>query len=103
VSRRLLAFRPPNFELSHNVHIITATNKNLEEAVVRNEFRADLYYRISVVPLMLPPLRERKTDIRLWATEHLDGFEEGFRESTAESSPLEVLARCYFRSSFKFG
>ncbi len=76
-----------NHTLKVNVRIITATNKNLEEAVVRNEFRADLYYRISVVPLMLPPLRERKTDIPSCATEHIDGFEEGFRESNSRIEP----------------
>jgi len=93
-----------NHTLKVNVRIITATNKNLEEAVVRNEFRADLYYRISVAPLMLPPRRERKTDVPSWATEHLDGFkEEGLRQSTAESGPLEALARCYFPFSFEFG
>jgi len=48
-----------------NVRIITATNKNLEELVKNNKFREDLYYRINVVKLTLPPLRDRKEDIAL--------------------------------------
>lgn len=46
-----------------DVRVITATNKNLEEQVKRGLFRQDLYYRIHVIPIYLPPLRERKEDI----------------------------------------
>lgn len=48
-----------------DIRIITATHRNLEQMIVDNEFREDLYYRLNVIPIMLPPLRNRKGDIPL--------------------------------------
>ncbi|MEZ5787299.1 MAG: nif-specific transcriptional activator NifA [Xanthobacteraceae bacterium] len=80
-----------------NVRLVTATNKNLEEAVVKKEFRADLYYRINVVALMLPPLRERKGDIPLLAQEFLDRFNaENGRAVAFAPGALEALCNCCF-------
>jgi Nif-specific regulatory protein len=80
-----------------NVRLVAATNKNLEEAVVRNEFRADLYYRISVVPILLPPLRERPSDIPLLAAEFLKRFnKENGRKLNFDAGSIEVLRGCRF-------
>ncbi|MFO7666809.1 MAG: sigma 54-interacting transcriptional regulator [Desulfobacterales bacterium] len=57
-----------------DVRIITATNKNLEQAVEEGTFRGDLYYRLNVFPIYMPPLRERKTDILLLADYFLEKY-----------------------------
>ena len=49
--------------LRSDVRIVTATNLNLEEAIAKDEFREDLYYRLNIIPIVLPPLRERREDI----------------------------------------
>jgi DNA-binding NtrC family response regulator len=58
--------------ISVDVRLISATNKNLEELMARGAFRSDLFYRINVVPLTIPPLRKRKEDILLLAKHFLD-------------------------------
>ncbi len=57
-----------------DVRIIAATNKNLEQGVEEETFRGDLYYRLNVFPIYLPPLRERKTDILLLADRFLERY-----------------------------
>jgi DNA-binding NtrC family response regulator len=57
-----------------DVRIIAATNQNLDKMVAEKEFREDLYYRISVIPIMLPPLRERREDIQLLVNSFLERF-----------------------------
>jgi Nif-specific regulatory protein len=57
-----------------DVRVIAATNKNLEEAVEDGSFRGDLYYRLNVFPIYMPPLRERKTDILLLADHFLEKY-----------------------------
>jgi len=57
-----------------DVRIVAATNKNLEEKISEGTFREDLYFRINVIPLIVPPLRERKDDISILANEFLKRF-----------------------------
>ncbi len=57
-----------------DIRIIAATHRNLEKAIRENRFREDLYYRLNVIPIELPPLRERKEDIPLLARYFLERF-----------------------------
>ena len=57
-----------------DVRVLAATNKNLEEAVEEGVFRGDLYYRLNVFPIYMPPMRERKTDILLLADHFLEKY-----------------------------
>lgn len=83
--------------LKVDVRIVTATNRNLEEAVSKGTFRADLYYRISVVAVFVPPLRDRREDIPLLAREFLSRFDQDNKTSHSLSrSATNVLTSCYF-------
>jgi DNA-binding NtrC family response regulator len=61
-------------EIDVDIRVIAATNKNVEEAMSEGEMREDLYYRLAVVELVLPPLRERTDDVQLLANEFLERF-----------------------------
>ncbi|PTE12862.1 nif-specific transcriptional activator NifA [Pseudogemmobacter blasticus] len=77
--------------------LVTATNRDLEEAVAHGQFRADLYFRICVVPILLPPLRARPGDIRPLAQVFLDRFnrENGTKLSFAQNA-FDTLCSCKF-------
>jgi Nif-specific regulatory protein len=80
-----------------DVRFVFATNRNLEEAVERGRFRADLYYRINVVSILLPPLRERGDDVPLLAQEFLRRFnEENGENKELTSAALRLLQGCFF-------
>jgi len=74
--------------IKSDVRIIAATNKNLEQAVEEETFRGDLYYRLNVFPIYMPPLRERKTDILLLGDYFLEKYaKENNKEILRFSTP----------------
>jgi Nif-specific regulatory protein len=86
-----------NKTLKVDVRLVCATNRNLEAAVTKGEFRADLYYRINVVTIRLPALRERREDVPLLAREFLRRFDEEHHTSHGlTESAQAVLDACYF-------
>ncbi len=78
--------------LEVDVRLIASTNQDLEEKIRRGEFREDLYYRLKVVPLTLPPLRERKEDLPLLADHFLKRFREKYQRPIKGLTP-EALER----------
>lgn len=67
--------------INADVRIITATNQNLEKAVVEKRFREDLFYRINVIPILIPPLRERRMDIPVLITHFLKKFNKSKKKN----------------------
>ena len=89
--------------ISVDVHIIAATNKNLTKAVKEGSFREDLFYRISVFPITLPPLRERKEDIQLLISYFIEKFNKEMGKSINNISPqaMKVLMNYYFPGNIR--
>jgi len=81
-----------------DARIIAATNKNLEQAVEEETFRGDLYYRLNVFPIYMPPLRERKTDILLLADFFLEKYaKENHKDIRRFSTPaIDMLMQYHW-------
>jgi DNA-binding NtrC family response regulator len=94
LERRILRRVGGTKDITVNVRIISATNQNLDRMVQEGQFREDLYYRLKVVPLWVPPLRERKEDIlplsRLFMDRYAKQFKKGFREISPAAERMLV-------------
>lgn len=73
-----------------NVRILAATSRNLEKGIVEDTFREDLYYRLNVFPIILPPLRERRSDIMLLADHFLQRYGEMYGKSIKRISTSAI-------------
>ena len=80
-------------ETAVDVRVIAATNRDLREMVANNTFREDLYYRVSVIPIQVPPLRERREDVELLANHFLKKYAVAAQKSILRIKPesLEAL------------
>lgn len=76
-----------------NVRVVTATNRNLEEEMAKGTFREDLYYRLQVFPIHIPPLRERKSDITLLCDHFIDKYNKKNRRQVRRitSAAIDLL------------
>ncbi|MBI2711975.1 MAG: sigma-54-dependent Fis family transcriptional regulator [Bdellovibrio sp.] len=76
-----------NREVEVNLRIVAATNRNLEDMIKKNEFREDLFYRLNVLPIQLPPLRDRKNDIEALTHHFIDKFNQQHHKNITNVSP----------------
>jgi len=85
-----------NRPIKVDFRVISATNMNLEDAIAQGKFRQDLYFRLNVVPISIPPLRERKEDIPLLAQHFLNKFNIAFHKKISGFSEKTLDALCRY-------
>jgi len=90
-------------DIKVNVRIISATNQNLSAKVKDNTFREDLYYRLNVIPIHLPPLRERRDDIPILAKHFIEKYSRDFGKEVKNISvyALELLMNYQFPGNIR--
>jgi two-component system nitrogen regulation response regulator NtrX len=86
-----------------DVRVIAATNKNLEEEIEKGRFREDLYFRLAVIPIHVPPLRERLDDIPVLIRHYLDYFarENNVRSKRITPAAMEALQRHRWKGNIR--
>jgi two-component system nitrogen regulation response regulator NtrX len=86
-----------------DVRVIAATNKNLEEEIEKGSFREDLYFRLAVIPIHVPPLRERPADIALLVRHYMDYFsrENNVRPKRITPAALDALGRYRWKGNIR--
>lgn len=92
-----------NTPLNIDVRFLSATSRNLEEGVETGEFRKDLYYRLAVIPLHLPPLRERQDDMVLFVDHFVRKFNRLYNKEISELSPeaLQMLMESPWKGNIR--
>jgi len=76
-----------NKEVKINVQVVAATNRNLEDAMKQGSFRSDLFFRLAVLRIALPPLRERPSDILLFASRFIEDFNKSLGRNVRQIAP----------------
>lgn len=84
-----------NQTIKVDVRIVAATNKNLKKCIENNQFRSDLFSRLNVVDLYIPPLRQRKYDIPFLIQQFLNDFNRNYNKEKSFSNEAVIAAMCY--------
>jgi two-component system, NtrC family, response regulator PilR len=90
-------------DIKADVRIISATNKNLQDKVKKGEFREDLYYRLNVIPIFIPPLRERREDIPILINNFIEKYSQMFGKEirNISSYAMELLMNYDFPGNIR--
>jgi two-component system response regulator PilR (NtrC family) len=83
-------------EIAIDVRVIAATNRDLDKQVAENAFREDLYYRLNVIPITVPPLRERREDVALLVQHFLKKYVSAAGKNIVSVNPQSLDALCHY-------